>query len=324
MRDDELTLLTTDHTLGAPGTTHALTRAVGAQDSLRVDHIKETAHFHDRYLICSDGVHGALSQQEIHRAARAGARRPRETALQLVERRGGHAPMRTTPRRIVLDVLALPATQFADLELAFADRPLRARAREPATWSTTTRSARCWPTASTRACFAPRDQRERRDGRAQVSEVAPGPRRAAAHRDAARDVDREPRAQPVRHRGLEPPPERRSCLYGVLPFYAGETLEQRLLRRPPITLAAGLDIAIKLAKAVAALHRAGIMHRDIKPENVILSRTAASSSSTSAWRACRNSRKASSPALPARAATWRPSCSTARTATRAPTSSRSA
>ena len=37
-----------------------------------------------------------------------------------------------------------------------------------------------------------------------------------------------------------------------------------------MTLAAGLDIAIKLAKAVAALHRAGIVHRDIKPENVIL------------------------------------------------------
>ena len=69
---------------------------------------------------------------------------------------------------------------------------------------------------------------------------------------------------------IEPPVERRSCVYGVLPDYAGETLEQRLLRRPPLTLTAGLDIAIKLAKAVAALHRAGIVHRDIKPDNVIL------------------------------------------------------
>jgi hypothetical protein len=31
LRDEKLTLLTQDHTLGAPGTTHALTRAVGAQ-----------------------------------------------------------------------------------------------------------------------------------------------------------------------------------------------------------------------------------------------------------------------------------------------------
>jgi serine/threonine protein kinase len=32
----------------------------------------------------------------------------------------------------------------------------------------------------------------------------------------------------------------------------------------------GRNIAIKLARAVAALHRAGIIHRDIKPDNVIL------------------------------------------------------
>jgi serine/threonine protein kinase len=39
---------------------------------------------------------------------------------------------------------------------------------------------------------------------------------------------------------------------------------------PACTRGRGLDIAIKLAKGVAALHRAGIVHRDIKPENVIL------------------------------------------------------
>jgi serine/threonine protein kinase len=69
---------------------------------------------------------------------------------------------------------------------------------------------------------------------------------------------------------LESPTERRTCLYGVLPYYAGETLERRLLRQPPIGLAAGLEIALKLVKAVAALHRAGIIHRDIKPENIML------------------------------------------------------
>jgi serine/threonine protein kinase len=69
---------------------------------------------------------------------------------------------------------------------------------------------------------------------------------------------------------LEPPADRRTCLYGVLPFYEGETLEQRLGHRPPVTLAAGLDVAIKLTKGIAALHRAGIIHRDIKPENIML------------------------------------------------------
>jgi serine/threonine protein kinase len=56
----------------------------------------------------------------------------------------------------------------------------------------------------------------------------------------------------------------------VLPYYEGETLERRLVRRPQVPLSTGLDIAMKLTKAMAALHRAGIVHRDVKPENVIL------------------------------------------------------
>jgi len=69
---------------------------------------------------------------------------------------------------------------------------------------------------------------------------------------------------------VEPPPGRQKRLYAVLPSYRGETLEQRLLRSPKITLKEGIDIGIKLAKAVYALNRLRIIHRDIKPENVML------------------------------------------------------
>jgi len=69
---------------------------------------------------------------------------------------------------------------------------------------------------------------------------------------------------------LELAPDRRTGLYTVMPFYEGETLETRLLRSPRLSVTSGLDHAIKLAKGVVALHRAGIIHRDIKPENVIL------------------------------------------------------
>jgi serine/threonine protein kinase len=55
-----------------------------------------------------------------------------------------------------------------------------------------------------------------------------------------------------------------------MPYYGGETLERRLRRAPPVGRREGLDIAIRLAKAVAALHRAGVVHRDIKPDNVVL------------------------------------------------------
>jgi len=69
---------------------------------------------------------------------------------------------------------------------------------------------------------------------------------------------------------IELPPGRQTCLYTVMPLYQGELLDTRLARPPLLGLEEGRNIAIKLARAVAALHRAGIIHRDIKPDNVIL------------------------------------------------------
>jgi serine/threonine protein kinase len=55
-----------------------------------------------------------------------------------------------------------------------------------------------------------------------------------------------------------------------MPLYQGELLETRLSRSAALGLEEGRNITVKLARGVAALHRASIIHRDIKPDNVIL------------------------------------------------------
>lgn len=52
-------------------------------------------------------------------------------------------------------------------------------------------------------------------------------------------------------------------------FVEGETLRERL-KRAPLSLAETLDVAVQIAGALAAAHKAGIVHRDIKPENIML------------------------------------------------------
>ncbi|HEU5131136.1 MAG TPA: protein kinase, partial [Pyrinomonadaceae bacterium] len=52
-------------------------------------------------------------------------------------------------------------------------------------------------------------------------------------------------------------------------FVEGETLRHRL-SRSALTLSETLDIAIQIADALSAAHKAGIIHRDIKPENIML------------------------------------------------------
>ncbi|MCZ7680112.1 MAG: SLC13 family permease [Sandaracinaceae bacterium] len=60
-------------------------------------------------------------------------------------------------------------------------------------------------------------------------------------------------------------------LWFVMPWYEGETLEQRM-RRAPLTRAEARRIFEPLARALAALHAAAIRHQDIKPDNVLLTK----------------------------------------------------
>src|SRR5499427_5130652 len=63
--------------------------------------------------------------------------------------------------------------------------------------------------------------------------------------------------------------EDHSIHYIASELIEGETLRQRLMRGR-MQLSEAVDIAIRVASALAAAHQAGIVHRDIKPENIML------------------------------------------------------
>lgn len=60
-------------------------------------------------------------------------------------------------------------------------------------------------------------------------------------------------------------------LWFVMPWYDGETLQSRL-QREPLGRSEALKIFQPLARALAAMHAAGVRHQDVKPENIFLAR----------------------------------------------------
>src|SRR5579863_10250922 len=63
---DRLTCLTTDHVRQeGTGRSHTLTRALGVEAEVGLDYATQPMALHDRFLLCSDVVHGFLTDQGI-------------------------------------------------------------------------------------------------------------------------------------------------------------------------------------------------------------------------------------------------------------------
>jgi serine/threonine protein phosphatase PrpC len=266
-RDRRLDQMTTDHALAGAGLRHILTRAVGAEESIRIDYTTDTMQLYDRYLLCTDGIHGGVADREI---AEILARRnaPEETARELVEA-GIAARTGDNATALVVDVIGLPPADQTDLAFAAAGLPLVPVPKAGAVIDGFHLRAMLADGRYTRV-FDAEDRIERRRVILKFPKPITGAEnvlRGAFLREAwiAARI-----RSPWIGEAIELPPNRQTVLYSAMPFYEGETLERRLSRPPALSLTSGLGYAIKLATGVAALHRAGIIHRDIKPENVIL------------------------------------------------------
>lgn len=267
LRGENLELLSEDHTLAGPGQDHILYRAIGLEARLRIDYAEYPLEPHDRFLLCSDGVHGALKTADLARVLLERAT-PEATAANLAEsalQRGGQDNITA----LVVDVLALPRADRRALRDWIETLPLL-ELPELGGMVDGFRLERRLASGRYSALFVASDP----GNDTQVVLKFPHPRVAdeREYHDAfLREAWIGARVKsPWVAEILEQAPGRQTRLYSVMPFYPGPTLEQWLARRGPPGLEQGIDIALKLCKAVHALHRQRIVHRDIKPDNILL------------------------------------------------------
>jgi len=267
LRNGAISLLTRDHTRDHPDMRHVLVRGIGLEETVRADYVVQDLAPHDRYLLCCDGIHAVLNSSKLQQLL-AERTAPDEVASRIVEAAldaGGH----DNATAVVIDVLSVPAADRLDLEAVVADLPIQELPKSGETVDGFRLEEQISDGRYSRL-FRARDTLNE----SEVIVKFPHPRvvTESAYRNAfvreawvASQV-RSPYVSEV----VELPAGRQTRLYSVMPFYAGETLEQRLKRAPPVGLEEGVRIGIQLAKAVYALNRRDIVHRDIKPENVML------------------------------------------------------
>lgn len=264
-RDGRLSLLTEDHVHSHPDQKHILYRALGIEERLRLDHQEVVLAEHDRLLLTSDGVHCSLSAKRLEKLL--GARNSADADAQAIVDAALSAGSADNTSAIVLDVVALPALDHDSLagdinRLPIFEPPVEGdsidgfRLDDLLSDGRYTRLFRATDTLSGQGVVIkfpkPALLSEAGARLAFAREMLVGARVASPFVAAVVPVS----------------PDRQTRLYGVQPFYEGETLEARFAH--PVALSDALDIAIKLTRAVAALHKLDIVHRDIKPDNVML------------------------------------------------------
>jgi serine/threonine protein phosphatase PrpC len=265
---DRLACLTTDHVYAnGAARSHTLLRALGVETEVRLDYASQPIALHDRFLLCSDGVHGFLAEETLGEILRERSA-PEDTANALVAAALA-ADSTDNCTALVLDVVALPAAGSADISSAILQLPVIPTPLGGETIDGFVLRALLSEGRFTRL-FGAEDEV---DGGTFALKF-PKPQLAGVESYRAAFI-REAWVGARIHnpwigRVIELPPGRQTCLYTVMPLYQGELLEVRLSRAPRLGLEEGRGTAVTLARAVAALHRAGIIHRDIKPDNVIL------------------------------------------------------
>jgi serine/threonine protein phosphatase PrpC len=265
---DRLTLLTTDHVRQVDtGRSNVLTRALGVETEVRLDYTTQPVAQHDRFLLCSDGVYGYVPTEMIAEIMRERVS-SEDTARALVTA-ALRADTSDNCTALVLDVVGLETARSADIGAGIADLPLIPVPQGGETIDGFVLKVLLSDGRYSRL-FGATDETE--GGEVALKFPKPLVASVASYRAAfVREAWVGSRVtSPWLGQIIEQPPGRQSCLYTVMPLYQGELLETRIGRRPGLGLEEGRNIAIKLSRAVGALHRVGVIHRDIKPDNVIL------------------------------------------------------
>ncbi|MBI1835140.1 MAG: bifunctional protein-serine/threonine kinase/phosphatase [Burkholderiales bacterium] len=268
-RTDRLQKLTQDHVWDRPEMQHVLTRAIGMDTRLAVDHGMGELKHNDVFLLASDGVWAALSEYDVcallqqvaarHLSAEAASQSLCEQALQ--------AGSQDNCSAIVLQIDALPEGDLRDALSEIKNLPVPPRLKVGQAIDDYV-VEEVLHNSRTTLVYLVHDAAHHR----KLVLKTLHPDRANDSHECAAFAHEAWLAKRVVARFFPQvvTPEHRHFLYYLSTWHAGDSLQSRLDNGQHFTVPDVINYGCKLIRAIAALHRRSIVHRDIKPANVHL------------------------------------------------------
>lgn len=269
LRAGVLTRLTTDHVWDRPEMQHVLTRAVGLDTRLAIDHGMGELRERDVLLLASDGVWGCVSEYDLTlmlSEVATGRQSAADAAAALVDDALA-AGSRDNCSALVLRVEALPEEDLRDALSGSQQLPVPPRLK-PGQEIDGYRVEALLHASATTLLYRVIDPKSQR--RLVLKTLQPDRGADAHERSAFAHEEWLARRVVARFFPQVIVPEQKSWLYCLSTWHEGRTIQQQLDVGGHFTVPEAVAIGEKLARALGALHRRSILHRDIKPDNVHL------------------------------------------------------
>jgi serine/threonine protein phosphatase PrpC len=273
LRAGVLTRLTSDHVWDRPEMQHVLTRAIGLDTQLTVDHGSGQLHERDVLLLASDGLWDAITQYDLayHLSQLALGSVAAEACAEALLDAALAAGSSDNLSALVVAVRALPEQNLRDsLTLSQLLRP--PTKLQVGQLLDGYRVEELIHASDVTLLYRVTDTQDTSGAQRQLVLKTLKLERGADERERAAFVHEEWLAKRVVARffpqviATRPP----NYLYYLTTWHAGHNLQQHLDIGHHFTVPEALAFAEQLVRAVGALHRRSIIHRDIKPANVHL------------------------------------------------------
>ncbi|MDX8379740.1 MAG: bifunctional protein-serine/threonine kinase/phosphatase [Gallionella sp.] len=263
LRDKELSLLTADHVWKHPELNNVLSRAVGLDANLTIDYADGDLAEGDLFLLASDGVWNVLSDKKLAQLLDSPDRADDIAAR--ITFASTEAMTQDNCTALVVKVIQLPADNLRDNVASIGALPLPPRLK-PGQFIDGLEVVEVIHDSRMTLLYRVRDPNNDQNyvlktlhTKADAADMA-----AIAYEEwLARRVVSAEFPQAVNW-------SQRSCLYYLMTWHEGATLTRHLEMGRQFTTIEASDLVTLILKAVATLHRLGIIHRDIKPDNLHL------------------------------------------------------
>jgi serine/threonine protein kinase len=246
-----------------------LTRAIGLDSRLAIDHGMGELHQRDVFLLATDGVWGAVTEYELTRQLSEFAlgRISADDAATALADGALAAGSSDNVSALLLKIESLPEENLRDALSGSQNMPLPPKLKPGQTLDGYLVEAAIHASQTTLLyrVIDPRSQRK-------LVLKTLHPDRANDHYERSAFAHEEWLAKRMVARFFPQviTPEQKNYLYYLTTWHEGNTLQQHLDAGAVFTTPDVIAHGTKLVRAIGALHRRSIIHRDIKPSNIHL------------------------------------------------------